>query len=36
MNLKGIGASTAPAGMTTLTAPMRIEVVNKRITNPLA
>ncbi|KJR98789.1 MAG: hypothetical protein VR65_20015 [Desulfobulbaceae bacterium BRH_c16a] len=36
MNLKGIGASTAPAGMTALTAPMRIEVVNKRTTNPLA
>jgi hypothetical protein len=36
MNLKGIGASAAPAGMTTLTAPMRMEVVNKRTTNPLA
>jgi len=36
MNLKGIGASAAPAGMTTLTAPMRIEVVNELTANPLA
>lgn len=36
MNLKGMGAAAAPAGMTGLTAPMRIEVTNKRTTNPLA
>ena len=36
MNLKGIGASAAPTGMTSLTTPMRIEVVNTRTTDPLA
>lgn len=36
MKLDGVGALVAPAGMTGLTAPMRIEVVNKRTTNPLA
>jgi hypothetical protein len=31
-----LGAVVAPAGMTGLTAPMQIDVVNKRTTNPLA
>lgn len=37
-SMKGniLGAAAAPAGMTGLTAPMKIEVVNKRTTNPLA
>lgn len=30
-----LGASAAPAGMVGLTAPMKIDVVNKRTTNPL-
>jgi hypothetical protein len=36
MKLDGVGAAVAPLGMTDLTAPMRIEVINKRTTNPLA
>jgi hypothetical protein len=36
MKLDCVGAAAAPLGMTALTAPLRIEVVNKRTTNPLA
>lgn len=36
MQCKFLGASAAPLGMTALTAPMKIDVVNKRTTDPLA
>lgn len=36
MNMISIGAATAPAGMAGLTTPMRIEIINKRTTDPLA
>jgi hypothetical protein len=36
MKLDGLGAAAAPAGMTGLITPMRIEVINRRTTNPLA
>ncbi len=36
MNLRAIGADVAPAGMTGLVAPLRIETTNTRTTDPLA
>lgn len=36
MKCQLLGAAAAPAGMTGLTAPLKIDVVNKRTTDPLA
>ncbi len=36
MKCQLLGAAVAPAGMTALTAPLQIDVVNKRTTDPLA
>lgn len=35
MNLEGLGADSAPAGMTGLTAPLRLEFINLNSTAPL-
>jgi hypothetical protein len=35
MSLKGYGADAAPSGMTDLTAPLRLEIINTNDTVPL-
>jgi len=36
MKLISLGAAVAPAGMAGLTTPMRLDIINKLTTDPLA